>query len=170
MARAARPLDERTRRRSRTSPPATSKSDRAPTGAASKPGCGRRLTATLLIITRDTTERRSAKARIEYLAYYDTLTGLPNRQLFVREMSRAIRPPSRPGTLIALLYLDLDRFKRINDNLGHSVGDALLKAVARRLRADASGRRDLVRPSERQQPARVAAASRAWAAMSSWCC
>jgi diguanylate cyclase (GGDEF)-like protein len=96
---------------------------------------------TLLIVTRDTTERRRAKARIEYLAYYDTLTGLPNRQLFVREVGRAIRVAKRAGHLLALLYLDLDRFKRINDNLGHSVGDALLQSVARRLELS-------VRPSD----------------------
>ena len=96
---------------------------------------------TLLIVTRDTTERRRAKARIEYLAYYDTLTGLPNRQLFVREVGRAIRAAKRTGHLMALLYLDLDRFKRINDNLGHSVGDALLQNVARRLELS-------VRPSD----------------------
>jgi diguanylate cyclase (GGDEF)-like protein len=96
---------------------------------------------TLLIVTRDITERRRAKARIEYLAYYDTLTGLPNRQLFVREVGRAIRAAKRTGHLMALLYLDLDRFKRINDNLGHSVGDALLQSVARRLELS-------VRPSD----------------------
>ncbi|HEY5102055.1 MAG TPA: diguanylate cyclase, partial [Steroidobacteraceae bacterium] len=96
---------------------------------------------TLLIVTRDTTERSRAKARIEYLAYYDTLTGLPNRQLFVREVGRAIRAAKRTGHMMALLYLDLDRFKRINDNLGHSVGDALLQNVARRLELS-------VRPSD----------------------
>jgi diguanylate cyclase (GGDEF)-like protein len=88
---------------------------------------------TLVVITRDITERRKTESRIKYLAYFDTLTGLPNRQLLMRQMSRAIRVAQKSKTLLALLYLDLDRFKRINDNLGHSVGDALLKAVARRL-------------------------------------
>ncbi len=87
---------------------------------------------TALIVTRDVTERRRAEARIEYLAYYDTLTGLPNRQMFVRETSRALHADGARRTL-ALLYLDLDRFKRINDNLGRAVGDMLLQAVARRL-------------------------------------
>jgi predicted signal transduction protein with EAL and GGDEF domain/FixJ family two-component response regulator len=87
----------------------------------------------LLIVIRDTTERREAKARIEYLAYYDTLTRLPNRQLFVREAARALPAPGKADQLAAVLYLDLDRFKRINDNLGHSIGDALLQEVARRL-------------------------------------
>jgi predicted signal transduction protein with EAL and GGDEF domain/DNA-binding response OmpR family regulator len=114
---------------------------------------------TLLIVSRDTTERRRAKARIEYLAYYDTLTGLPNRQLFVREVGRAIRAAKKSGHMMALLYLDLDRFKRINDNLGHSVGDALLQIVARRLEKSVRPSDVVSRPGEppkQQQQARIA--------------
>jgi diguanylate cyclase (GGDEF)-like protein len=115
---------------------------------------------TLVVITRDITERRRTESRIKYLAYFDVLTGLPNRQLLVREMSRAIRAAQATNTLIALLYLDLDRFKRINDNLGHSVGDALLKAVARRLHqcirpTDLVGAVDSAQPASRGSVARL---------------
>ncbi|HEY3730056.1 MAG TPA: EAL domain-containing protein [Steroidobacteraceae bacterium] len=111
---------------------------------------------TLLVVTRDTTERRKAKARIEYLAYYDILTGLPNRQQFVREAGGAMRAAKESGQMMALLYLDLDRFKRINDNLGHSVGDALLKNVARRLE-HSTRPSDVTEPTaDNQRQARVA--------------
>src|ERR1700728_3682886 len=106
----------------------------------------------LLIVTRDTTERQKAKARIEYLAYYDILTGLPNRQQFVREAGGALQAAKQAGHMMALLYLDLDRFKRINDNLGHSVGDALLKNVARRLEQSARPSDLVPPPAESQRP------------------
>jgi diguanylate cyclase (GGDEF)-like protein len=91
------------------------------------------LDGTFLIIIRDISERKAAEARIEYLAYFDTLTGLPNRQMLMRHVSRTLAAAQRNKRNAALLYLDLDRFKRINDNLGHSVGDTLLRDVARRL-------------------------------------
>ncbi len=108
----------------------------------------------LLIVIRDATERREAKARIEYLAYYDTLTRLPNRQLFVRAAARAIAESQEPAQLVALLYLDLDRFKRINDNLGHAVGNALLQEVARRLEQSLKTDDASAPPGDKSAPAR----------------
>ena len=91
------------------------------------------LDGTFLVIIRDISERKAAEERIEYLAFFDTLTGLPNRQMLMRHVNRALAAAERNNKHAALLYLDLDRFKRINDNLGHSVGDTLLRDVARRL-------------------------------------
>jgi diguanylate cyclase (GGDEF)-like protein len=70
---------------------------------------------------------------LQYLAYHDTLTGLPNRALLLDRLERALAQAERYNQLMALLYLDLDHFKRINDALGHGVGDELLKEVAARL-------------------------------------
>ncbi|MEM6639822.1 MAG: EAL domain-containing protein [Pseudomonadota bacterium] len=84
-------------------------------------------------IVRDITERRKTEARMHELAYVDSVTGLPNRALFLRELRRSMAVADRNGTMFALLNVDLDRFKRINDSLGHSVGDALLKSVAQRM-------------------------------------
>jgi diguanylate cyclase (GGDEF)-like protein len=88
---------------------------------------------TVLAIVRDITERKKSEARIFNLAYFDELTALPNRQLFGRSLKRTIKAAKRDGKQFAILFVDLDRFKRINDTLGHSVGDELLKEVARRL-------------------------------------
>lgn len=82
---------------------------------------------------QDISERRSAEARIHYLAHHDDLTGLPNRVMFKYRLQQAIAESARRGTLLALLLLDMDRFKAINDTLGHAVGDGLLKALAVRL-------------------------------------
>jgi len=87
----------------------------------------------VLAIVRDITERKNSEARIFNLAYYDELTELPNRQLFSQSLERTISLAQRDGQKFAVLFVDLDRFKRINDTLGHSVGDELLKEVARRL-------------------------------------
>jgi diguanylate cyclase (GGDEF)-like protein len=88
---------------------------------------------TVLAIVRDITDRKKSEARIFNLAYFDELTALPNRQLFGQSLERTIEKAERDGQKFAVLFVDLDRFKRINDTLGHSVGDELLKEVARRL-------------------------------------
>ena len=84
-------------------------------------------------IFRDITERKLAEQRLNTLAHYDTLTGLPNRVLFQDRLAQALAQARRERCMVGLLYLDLDRFKLINDTLGHTVGDQLLKAVAQRL-------------------------------------
>lgn len=87
----------------------------------------------LLFIARDISEREDSARRIEHLAYHDILTGLPNRMLLTDRVNRALARARRTGQIGALLFLDLDKFKRINDSLGHSVGDELLKQLAKRL-------------------------------------
>ncbi len=88
---------------------------------------------TVLAIVRDITERKNAEAEIFNLAYYDELTELPNRELFSQSLERTIERAEQEREKFAVLFVDLDRFKRINDTLGHSIGDQLLKDVADRL-------------------------------------
>ena len=82
----------------------------------------------------DISERKEAAAAISRLAYYDSLTELPNRQLMMDRLKQALLSSARSGTYGALLFLDLDRFKTINDTLGHVEGDKLLQEAAQRLR------------------------------------
>ncbi|MGZ5198638.1 MAG: EAL domain-containing protein [Telluria sp.] len=86
-------------------------------------------------ISMDISEQKRARERIEYLAHYDLLTGLPNRNLLADRTELALAEARRTGTRVALMVLDLDRFKVINDSLGHRVGDLLLQEMAVRLKA-----------------------------------
>jgi diguanylate cyclase (GGDEF)-like protein/PAS domain S-box-containing protein len=82
---------------------------------------------------RDISERKQAEEMIRHLAYHDPLSGLPNRMLFQDRFGQALAVAHRNNEMLAMLFLDLDRFKTINDTLGHAVGDMLLKGVSQRL-------------------------------------
>ena len=84
-------------------------------------------------IARDITDRKRAEERIRYLAQHDSLTGLPNRNLFRDRIGQVIVHARRAREQVAVLFLDLDGFKHINDSLGHQIGDRLLRMAARRL-------------------------------------
>jgi len=85
-------------------------------------------------VTTDITEHKLAEERIQRVAHHDSLTGLPNRLLFNDRLEQAISLAKRDSRQFALLYLDLDKFKPVNDTLGHAAGDELLQAVAARIR------------------------------------
>jgi diguanylate cyclase (GGDEF)-like protein/PAS domain S-box-containing protein len=89
----------------------------------------------LLGVSEDIAERKRAEAQIARLAHYDPLTDLPNRLLFQKDLSAALARAARREDMVAVHCIDLDRFKTVNDTLGHPVGDALLKTAADRLRA-----------------------------------
>ncbi|MHB8564969.1 MAG: putative bifunctional diguanylate cyclase/phosphodiesterase [Acidiferrobacteraceae bacterium] len=86
-------------------------------------------------IIQDITARRQADERLRQLAHYDPLTGLPNRMLLQERLKQAMTEANRLERLVAVMFLDLDRFKTVNDTLGHEIGDALLGSVAKRLAA-----------------------------------
>lgn len=85
--------------------------------------------------TSDISELKAAQLQMENLAFYDPLTGLANRRLFKNRLEKSVKTVLRNGSSTALMFLDMDQFKRINDTLGHDAGDVLLKEVAKRLAA-----------------------------------
>jgi diguanylate cyclase (GGDEF)-like protein len=84
-------------------------------------------------LREEITKRQEGEAKLNHMAHHDPLTGLPNRMLFNDRLQHALQRAHREGHPLAVLFLDLDRFKNVNDTLGHPVGDLLLKTVARRL-------------------------------------
>ncbi|HJU70643.1 MAG TPA: EAL domain-containing protein [Paucimonas sp.] len=87
----------------------------------------------LLSLARDVTERKALQEHIEHLAYHDALTALPNRTMFNRHLRHAIAQAQRYNKRLAVLFVDLDRFKNVNDTLGHDAGDRLLQEMAHRI-------------------------------------
>ena len=86
-------------------------------------------------VMSDITDRKRAEQELRYLANYDTLTGLPNRTLLVQRLEKALEIADRLQHKVAVLFIDLDRFKQVNDSLGHTAGDRMLKVAGARLRA-----------------------------------
>jgi diguanylate cyclase (GGDEF)-like protein len=86
-----------------------------------------------IFVARNITERKRAERRIRYLARYDTLTKIPNRMQFQHSLQQAIARTLRAGRELALLYMDLDRFKEVNDTFGHAAGDRALEILAERM-------------------------------------
>jgi diguanylate cyclase (GGDEF)-like protein/PAS domain S-box-containing protein len=93
----------------------------------------------IVLTSRDVTERMRAEERVQYLANYDVLTGLPNRSLMQDRLTQTVANAHRNRLRVALMHIDLDRFKVVNETLGHYVGDVLLKQAAERMRKMTNG-------------------------------
>ncbi|MFZ2395417.1 MAG: EAL domain-containing protein [Smithella sp.] len=106
-------------------------------------------TVGILGVSRDITERKHAEERIQYLATHDVLTGLPNRMMFSQLLNQAIESSRRHERQFAILFIDLDRFKIINDAMGHDAGDELLTKMAKRFRQSLRAVDVVGRPKER---------------------
>lgn len=87
-----------------------------------------------LVMAHDVTSRREAENQVQHMAMHDALTGLPNRNMLQEQLKHSLVAAEREGHFMAMMFLDLDRFKKINDSLGHQLGDGVLIEVARRLR------------------------------------
>ena len=109
-----------------------------------------------LAIVREITDRKRAEERVHRLAYFDILTGLPNRQLFQQHLFSAIERAKRNELKVAALYIDLDNFKRINDTLGHNFGDAVLQTIAARIDSCIRTEDCVLRADTEEQGARLA--------------
>ncbi len=87
----------------------------------------------IVSVLRDITERKEAEQRLHHMAHYDALTGLPNRMLFYQTLKKTLTQAADGGWLVAVLFIDLDHFKNVNDTLGHAIGDELLGQFSNRL-------------------------------------
>ncbi|MEX5214091.1 MAG: EAL domain-containing protein [Nitrospiraceae bacterium] len=115
-----------------------------------------RTAAALTGTVQDITERRRIEEHIHHLAYYDSLTGLPNRLLFRDRAQQALAAAQRHHAMLGILFLDIDRFKFINDSLGHSAGDALLKQAAERIMEAIRASDSVIRPGSSETAGAVA--------------
>jgi diguanylate cyclase (GGDEF)-like protein/PAS domain S-box-containing protein len=142
-----RPAYLRTARRIRENPGARALDRRIETTARRRDGStfpaeltitrveGTTAGPTFYAFVRDISERRRNEEQMTFLAYHDPLTGLPNRTLVEQELELALARARRAGTAVALMFVDLDDFKTVNDTLGHAIGDRFLTAVAARLKS-----------------------------------
>jgi diguanylate cyclase (GGDEF)-like protein len=105
-----------------------------------------------VVAIRDITSNRVAEDKLFYQAHFDSLTGLPNRRLFLDKIASMINEAKQEGHQVALMYLDFDRFKEINDSLGHSAGDELLRIMAHRLRQHLRSSDTLSRTASQSPP------------------